>query len=131
MAYTKRDRSKWTKTGNRRKGYVTATEGRIKLRETFWMPLREQLREHFQIHGAKHRMAQVLGISDAMLHQYSCPVCEHDTEASFSVGMGIMLYLAQHKDKATAIDATPIPRSPSDYQAIPCVRLLHSILVSQ
>jgi hypothetical protein len=38
-------------------------------------------------------MADALGLESSQIHRYSCDVCEHDQEPSFSVGLAILLYL--------------------------------------
>lgn len=143
-SYRKTDKSKWTKTGKRRKGGIVCTPEREQLKLAFWFKVKTELQEHFKVYGNAVRMARTIGISPVMLHHYACPVCEHDTEPSFSIGMAIMLYLSEYKWKASSLDASnPFPvgspraaylnqrarqLNPSEYQAIPCLVLLNRVL---
>lgn len=81
--------------GKRRKpNTFTHTEARYRWMKKFWEPVKSKLRLYLQANpGAQTRMARAIGISDSQLHRYSCPVCEHDQEASFSIGMAIVLYI--------------------------------------
>lgn len=102
------------------------TPERIRMRETFWNPLRAALRSHLKDYGAQYRMERATGLGSALLHQYACPVCEHDVEPSFSIGMTIALYLQQKKWEAAAITITH--RQPSsEYHPVGCLRLLNTL----
>ena len=99
---------KLTKTGKKRKGAATCTAGRYASRQLIWIPLKKRLQEHLKNSpkGEASSMARTLDIDPAMIHYYSCPVCEHDTEPNFTVGMLILMYLADYKYKASAISAS-------------------------
>lgn len=41
-------------------------------------------------------VAEFIGCSQSQVHRWICPVCEHDAEPSFSVGMAIIEFLDQY-----------------------------------
>lgn len=107
-------------------GYATHTEQRLAARDTWWEPIKKRLRRHFDIPGAKHRMAQVTGIADSQLHCFTCPDCEHNQEPCFSVGMVIVQYLIREEYKARCI-TLPLSRTPSHYRTAGCLALLQAV----
>jgi hypothetical protein len=73
------------------------TEQRLVYRNALWSELRRLLRRY--LHAApsnQRKMARALGLQDSQLHRYSCPVCEHEQEPSFSLGIAMLLYLQQN-----------------------------------
>jgi hypothetical protein len=104
----------------RKKDHATATESRMRYRDSFWIPLRKLLQVHFETkQGQMREMSKATGIADAMLHQYSCPDCEHDTEPSFSVGMVMLLYLMSLEFKNKAFN---------EHDVIPNIYKLHKLI---
>lgn len=107
-----------TKSGTVRKGAVNCTLARFQQHQTFWVTLRQTLRDHLSSagHGAAIRMAQSTGIDPSQIHRWTCADCEHNQEPTFSQGMAILMYLSCNKFKASAIHATRTIRPSDDDQ---------------
>ena len=88
------------KSGRPRKGKVTITEARLRLRANGWERVKSLLRTHLQScpKGEQHRMAEEIGIADSQLHRFACEACNHDQEPSFSVGIAILLYISGRRN---------------------------------
>lgn len=100
--------AKLTKNGKRQKlTKATITAKRLLFREAAWGQIKVQLRVFLAKggHGTAFRMSEALGVSPSQIHRWTCPVCEHDTEPSFSVGMAILLYMKM-KCRITQIELT-------------------------
>lgn len=51
--------------------------------------------------GEASRIARALGITPSQVHRFTCPICEHDQEPTFSVGFALLMYL-------TACNVSPV-----------------------
>lgn len=82
---------------------ATITESRLHWRTLTWDKVKLLLQHHLKISpkGEQLNMARALGIESSQIHRYSCPVCEHDQEPSFSVGMAIFAYIIAHHHRPT------------------------------
>lgn len=87
-----------TKNGAKRQGRVTITEQALAIRDDAWGPVREALREHLRRagKGAASTLAHTLGVAPSQVHRWTCPVCEHDQEPKFSMGIAILSYISQY-----------------------------------
>jgi hypothetical protein len=86
-------------TGEIRKGVKPVlTEARYMHKVRYWARVQTLLRYWLETQGsgAQARIAADLGLTDSQIHRFSCPVCEHDQEPSFSVGMAILCYITEH-----------------------------------
>lgn len=72
---------------------IIATESRLAKKAQFWLPVKLALQQFVQTKGNQAKIANALGIDDSQIHRWSCPVCEHDQEPSFSLGVALLLYL--------------------------------------
>jgi len=91
-------RATHTKDGLPRKGKATHTKARLLWSIYFWRNLRRRLRNHLNTtpKGEASNISRALGISPSQVHRWSCPVCEHDQEPSFSIGSALLLYLESY-----------------------------------
>lgn len=94
-----RDQNKFTRNGKPRKGKATITERRLFLRTLTWKLLQQELQAYLKNapKGAAARMARTIGIQPSQIHRYTCPVCEHEQEPVFSIGVALALYLARER----------------------------------
>lgn len=86
---------------------ATHTARRYELRETLWKAVSRAARKYIEEGGTgtARLLAQTLGVSDSQIHRFTCPVCEHDQEPTFSIAMGILLHLGARK-AAKVVDLT-------------------------
>lgn len=74
---------------------VVVTPNRQALISHFWRPLVAQLRAYTQsTKGGASRAAEFIGTSPAQIHRWTCPVCEHDQEPSYSLGKAVEIFLS-------------------------------------
>lgn len=99
MTHNKSDQNKYTRNGKLRKGKATITERRLELRNLTWKLLQKELQIYLKQspRGAAAKMAKAIGIQNSQIHRYTCPVCEHEQEPVFSIGVALALYLAKEK----------------------------------
>lgn len=86
-------------TGEVRKGNRQGmSEARLLAKQRYWMRVQTLLRYWLETEGtgAQSRIARDLGMTDSQIHRFSCTVCEHDQEPTFSVGMSILCYITEH-----------------------------------
>lgn len=92
-----------TKNGHKRKGKrKTISDKRWLFRTLFWNPVREQLRLYVNAQkGNAAKLAKAIGVPNSQIHRYTCPLCEHDQEPTYSIGQAIFLFIAtlQHTQK--------------------------------
>lgn len=67
---------------------LQVTEARRTLREKHWEPIKNRLRRFLVAGGAgtQSAIARRLGCEASQVHRYTCPVCEHDAEPTYSTG---------------------------------------------
>lgn len=72
------------------------TQQRWNMREMGWAKVRLALQKHLEgkPHGEMARIARYVGVANSQIHRWSCPVCEHNQEPSFTLGLAVMFYLA-------------------------------------
>lgn len=91
-------------TGKRTMGQVRRAKQKVKVVVTpnrqalinhFWRPLAMRLREYVTTTkgGTKHA-AEFIGTHAAQIHRWTCPVCEHDQEPSYSLGKAVEIFLS-------------------------------------
>lgn len=86
-------------TGDIRKGNRAGmSEARLLAKQRYWQRVQALLRYWLETEGrgAQARIAADLGMTDSQIHRFACPVCEHDQEPSFSIGMSILCYITEH-----------------------------------
>lgn len=87
----------------------------------YWEPIRQRLLAYFQAaHGNKRRMAKATGIADSQLHTYTCPICEHNTEPSYSIAMVCLAYIEEQEAAATE-------KKETTYRSLNCLGLLQVV----
>lgn len=64
------------------------TEARRELRERTWRPIALRLRDFIRRGGlgTQSAIARRVGCEPSQIHRYTCPVCEHDAEPTYSTG---------------------------------------------
>lgn len=74
-----------------------ATPARKELKVKHWHPLKERIRSYLAEAGsaAAIRLANHLGCHPSQIHRYTCPVCEHGAEPTYSTAIAIIAYLDQ------------------------------------
>lgn len=74
---------------------VVVTPNRQALINHYWRPLAMQLREYVTTtKGGATKAAQFIGTHNAQIHRWTCPVCEHDQEPSYSLGKAVEIFLS-------------------------------------
>jgi hypothetical protein len=75
------------------------TPEREKLREQFWRKVANAARHYIETspEGTASRMAEAIGVQHSQIHRFTCSICEHDQEPTFSVGMALLLYMSNHR----------------------------------
>lgn len=98
--------SQTTKNGHARKGKATISERRLELRDMTWAHVKRALQQHLYKcgHGEASHLARDLGVHPSQVHRYTCPVCEHDQEPPYSVGIAIVIWLIQRQSVIPALD---------------------------
>lgn len=94
--FTPSDPSQKSSRNIPRKGKTTSNGLRDQFRLRFWFPVRERLKQRLQTHGEAAKIARFTGVHPAQIHRYTCPMCEHDQEPTYSVVCAIELYLNTH-----------------------------------
>lgn len=75
-------------------------------RQRHWLEVKEALRAYVYdvtlppplvMHrGHLKKVADFIGCESSQVHRWICPVCEHDAEPSFSIGMAIVEFLDEN-----------------------------------
>lgn len=60
-----------------------------------WHPLKKRMQTYLEKAGASAaiRLARALGCHSSQVHRWTCPVCEHDAEPTYSTGIKIIEFL--------------------------------------
>lgn len=88
-----------TTDGARRKGKCVINPARQLIKLTHWLPIQASLHKYIytptgqKIPGRQAKVAHALGTSSSQVHRWSCPVCEHNQEPSFSIGCALFIFL--------------------------------------
>lgn len=74
---------------------------RLAHRDKHWLEIKQALfdyayKDQKLIPGRLTEIAKYIGCSLSQVHRWLCPICEHDNEPSFSLGMAIVEFL-EHK----------------------------------
>jgi|SRR5687768_5696694 len=83
------------------------TERRFVLRGMLWNRVKGFIQWHIQTtrQGTASRLARMVGVTPSQIHRFTCPVCEHDQEPTFTVGMAVFLAaIIDRQQEARTID---------------------------